>query len=438
MSQSPASGALPRRESPRFHAGILCVEDSDGDFQLLENYLAEAPFERRPDLTRVASLEEALHILVLGNQGVFDCILADLTLPDSEGMETYFALQRAAPQTPVIILSGTANNELAIAMVKQGAQDYLPKDTLSPDLLMRSILYAAERQRLSLGMKQIHEQLQSATRDLKKTQIQLIHAEKLDSLGRLAAGIAHEVKNPLGVLQMGVDYFRQQSALLNQMDSTVLTYMQDAITRADTIIHEMLNFSRSNDFDMHPLCANKLVRSALRMVNHDLVRRKVKVVTELTTPLPETRGDEGKLQQVLINILINATQAMNVGGQIDVRTFVSSTGKSTDTESSSSGGDSVVIEVRDYGTGIPEANLERIFEPFFTTKPRGEGTGLGLCVAQRILEIHGGKLEVSNMSSPSGARFRILLHAESTPDAALTAVTPRANEASSPSSTAVA
>jgi signal transduction histidine kinase len=389
-------------------------------------------------------LDEALKIVADGDQGLIDCILLDLSLPDSIGRETYGRIQKSVPETPIIILSGNADHEIAVAMVKHGAQDYIPKDTLNGDLLKRSILYAVERQRLSMGMKKIREQLQSATRDLKITQNQLIQAEKLDSLGRLAAGVAHEVKNPLGVLQMGVDYFRQQSTVLNEMDETVLNYMQDAITRADTVIHEMLNFSRANDFDMRPLCANKLVRSALRMVNHDLLKKKIRVVQELAAALPETRGDEGKLQQVLINILINATQALQKGGQLDVRTFVSPVdapvfpGSDAARERLQSGGPSVVIEVRDHGPGIPENVIGRIFEPFFTTKPRGEGTGLGLCVAQRILEIHGGHLEVANMTEPTGARFRIMLRAELAADSTIADVAALPPAEASSSSTAAA
>ena len=400
-------------------ARILCVEDCDGDYFLVEQYLRDAAFDHKPTLHRATTLAQGLVMLSTEDENAhFDVILLDLSLPDSFGPDTYYALQKAAPHTAVTILSGNTDHELALAMVQSGAQDYLPKDALSSDLLMRSVLYAVERQRMRTGLEKLNDKLKRATSELRSAQMQLIQAEKLESLGRLSAGVAHEVKNPLGVLQMGVDYLKGQQAGLDANGIQVLTYMQDAITRADTIIYDMLNFSRSDELEMRPLCVNTLTEAALRMVNHDLLKRKVKVITEFTTSLPPTLADHGKLEQVLINLLMNAAQAMPEGGLLKVRTYCGQIEEIHRNEGLRhmerlhQGDEVVVIEVRDHGPGIPEDMIGHIFEPFFTTKPTGEGTGLGLSVAKRIVELHSGNLQISNVDNPLGVRVRVILKAD--------------------------
>ncbi len=314
-----------------------------------------------------------------------------------------------------MILSGTTDHELSLEMVQHGAQDYLPKDTLSGDLLGRSLLYALERQRVRMGMKKLNDQLQRTTCELQTTQMHLIQAEKLESLGRLAAGVAHEVKNPLGVLQMGVDYFSNKTATLGGNAELILANMQEAITRADTIIHDMLDFSRSDQLKMNLCNVNELMGSSLRMVHHELLKNKITIIKTLATNLPNVRVDGAKLEQVLINIIMNAAQAMPSGGPLLVSTFSAEFSESSHDEGSRdlerlrSGDEVIVLEVRDHGSGIPEEILPRIFEPFFTTKPTGEGTGLGLAVARRIVELHRGRLQMTNMTSPTGVRARIVL-----------------------------
>ena len=396
---------------------VLCVEDSTPDFYLIQQYLAEVPHSARPILRHASTLQQGLAFLRTPPEAApINCILVDLSLPDSRGPETFSIIQRAAPEIPIIVLTGREDDDLAFEMVKQGAQDYLAKDQLGGFMLLKTIRYAIERQRLSQRLRSVHGELHHTQITLEQAQRQLIQADKLDSIGRMAAGVAHEVKNPLGVLQMGVDYFREKGVGVDAMDTTVLSYMQDAITRADTIIHGMLNFSRANDFELRPVYGNDVVKSSLQMVSHEFMKRKLEVSTELASHLPLTLANEGQLQQVLINILHNAAQAVPVGGRIEVRTFLLPpdpvvTGPDP-VETDSPGLPWVTIEVRDFGPGIPAQVIQRIFEPFFTTKPRGEGTGLGLCVAQRILDRHGGRLQVTNMEHPSGARFRVLLRAD--------------------------
>ncbi|CAN5860246.1 hypothetical protein BH11VER1_BH11VER1_19500 [soil metagenome] len=417
---SPPPSPLSKDDRPQdCTLRILCVEDNHGDYRLLEEQVREASLTIKLCLERATTLADAVSRLEQRKDApTLDAVLLDLALPDSFGLDTYHRVRRAAPHTAIIILSGNNDRELALEMVEHGAQDYLPKNSLTPDLLSRSILYAVKRQDYRTQMELLNERLRNTTQELLTTQMQLIQMEKLDSLGRIAAGVAHEVKNPLGILQMGVDYFvRRREQLEGENTPLILTNMQEAIIRADTIIREMVDFSRSDQFEMKPCCVNTLVDRALRMVHHEFVRRNIVVVKELTRPLPTVAADQSKLEQVLINILMNSAQAMPFGETLHVRTHCAKVEETQrdkglrDMNRLRQDDEVVVLEVRDRGPGIAPEIMDRVFEPFFTTKPTGEGTGLGLSVAKKIIELHRGNLQVQNVINPQGLRVRIILKA---------------------------
>jgi signal transduction histidine kinase len=400
------------------HLLLLCVEDNEADYRLLTEHMREWDSPPQPKLTRVKTLQQALEMIDGTNVGTFfDAVLLDLTLPDSKGEETFARLHKAHPHLAVIILSGNNDRELSLQMVQQGAQDYLSKDALNGELLVRSILYAVKRQRQRTELMLLNERLRKTTEELLSAQMQLIQAEKLESLGRIAAGVAHEVKNPLGILQMGVDYLDNHRDALGKTGQIVLENMQDAIVRADTIIREMVDFSRSDEFEMKPCSANDLAERAIRMVQHEITKRRVLLEKDLASALPMVHADQAKLEQVLLNVLMNALQAMPAGGTMIIRTSLAKVDETRrdqglrEFNEMRRGADIVVMEVRDQGPGIPAELLSRVLEPFFTTKPTGEGTGLGLSVVKRIVELHRGSLELQNMADPSGLSVRIALRA---------------------------
>ena len=401
---------------------VLCVEDSDGDFGLLKAHLSQASFDFTLELHRAVRLSAALDILRSHpDASSFHVVLLDLSLPDSHGLETFHEIRRAAPGAAITVLSGNADAELALAMVQLGAQDYLTKDSLTGDVLVRSIIYSSERQRLLSNVQQLNDQLIAAQTDLVSTQMQLIQAEKLDSLGRIAASVAHEVKNPLATLQMGVDFFNTQRGEISAVAGEMVDYMQEAIERAELIIREMLDFSRSEQLSLQPCSVNDVVAGALRMILPEIIERKATVNETYDAGNPWIRADRSKLEQVLINLLMNAAQAMSGGGQIYLQTSQGTMGEFERDEGLREmdlikpGDDIVIIEIRDHGDGIPTDQLHRVFEPFYTTKPTGEGTGLGLPVAKRIVDLHRGHLQLINAEPPPGVLVRILLKTDFEP-----------------------
>lgn len=255
------------------------------------------------------------------------------------------------------------------------------------------------------------ENLQSAHSELRTVQMQLVEAEKMKSVGRLAAGVAHEVKNPLAVVRMGVEYLMAHLAKDDQA-MTVIREMSDAVQRADDVIRELLDFSAPKNLTLDETDLNKLIEHALQLVRGER-QGKVEVVRELQRELPLVRLDSRKMDQVFVNLLTNALHAMPNGGVLTVRSYAKQlTGVGSNiagvcSESFRVGETLIIAEIDDTGSGIPEDKLAKIFEPFFTTKPTGKGTGLGLSVVKTIVDLHGATIDLRNLPG-GGARVTLM------------------------------
>lgn len=413
----------------RLHAvrpiNILSVEDNDRDFYVLEYFLSEGMGESYR-IQRSRSLAESIDIIrasdradnLLEGGSSFDLIFLTLSLPDSSGNDTFERIKRCAPTIPIIILSSETDDQFAIELVQRGAQDFLVKQSLSAHLLPRAVYYAIERKRDINEQESLNRQLRRATEELKSAQMQLIQAEKLDSLGRIAAGVAHEVRNPLGAVQMGISYLVQrQRSLEDPGIEFACREMEKAIARADGIIQGMLDYARENIMSLQRYCPNQLVAESVRFVQYDLNRSNVEIRFDLDGDVPAIQIDSQRMSQVLINLISNSIQAMKEGGSVTVST---SSGRMGELERDEGLRDHlrlrpdemvVLLTIRDTGPGIPQDKLHRIFEPFYTTKPTGEGTGLGLSVVDRIIQLHRGHIRVENVSDPTGLRTTIALKA---------------------------
>ena len=220
---------------------------------------------------------------------------------------------------------------------------------------------------------------------------QMSQTEKLTSLGLLAAGVAHEVNTPLAVISNYIQMLAKQMPEGDPRQSIIEKIVKQTF-RASEIVNNLLNFSRTGPSALADVDVNRVVEETLSLVAHPLKTSQIQVVKHLTNGLPAVRGSANKLQQVFLNLFLNARDAMPTGGILEVRTGAHN--------------GSVEIEVADTGNGIPRDHIHKIFDPFFTTKPGGRGTGLGLSVSYGIIKEHAGKIDVR--SAPGrGTSFHV-------------------------------
>jgi len=267
------------------------------------------------------------------------------------------------------------------------------------------------------ALKQAVADLRESREELKNAHQQLMHAERLETVGRMAAGIAHEVQNPLQILLMSLDYLEQQMPERSAVMDGVLNEMRAATQRANVIIRGLLDFSRSDDLVLKPQNLNTLVGSALVLVKHALGANGITLEAELAPELPLLALDGMKIEQVLVNLFTNAIHAMPQGGTLTVKTHAACLTETRRIEGAREAGhfyagDTVVmVEIEDSGSGIPPEILRKIFDPFFTTKATGKGTGLGLAIAKRIIDLHAGDIEIANRPEGGGVVCRLMFKA---------------------------
>lgn len=232
------------------------------------------------------------------------------------------------------------------------------------------------------------------SRALKKRDLQAVQAEKLSLLGEMVAGVAHEVKNPM----VGIVGFSQLGIECTSLDEAreFFKLIEGDAQRANAILHGLLDFARPGERETARLEVNAVATGALRLVEAQLRLKGVTVGSKLAPGLPAIEGNDNHLRQVLLNLMMNAGQALEGRPypRVDVETGI------MDGE--------VFIRVKDNGPGMPPAVRTRVFDPFFTTKARGKGTGLGLSISKTIVEQHGGRLRVESVPG-EGATFWLQL-----------------------------
>ena len=274
-------------------------------------------------------------------------------------------------------------------------------------------LLVQEQQRLIDAMVK----LERANKELQATQLQLIQAAKLESVGRLAAGVAHEVKNPLATLLIGIDHLSDCFSPTNERVAILLKDMRDAVRQADGVVRGLLDFSSPETLELTEEKLPTLIQQAFMLVKHEVERRQVAVVRHLADDLPRVRVDRHKVEQVFVNLFMNAVQAMPSGGTLTITASLTSVASSMEgvgirqADRFRLGEPALIVEIEDTGSGIPEETLPKIFDPFFTTKPSGTGTGLGLTVTKKIIELHGGLIVAKNRPG-GGVKMIAMFHTE--------------------------
>lgn len=265
-------------------------------------------------------------------------------------------------------------------------------------------------------LKDAHEELKQTHMELQNAQMELIQAAKLESIGRLAAGVAHEVKNPLAIIQLGVN-FLETTSIDNQDVKEVIGEMDAAVKRADTVIKGLVDFSRSEKLDLIVQDLNPIIENSLNLVRHELMKGHITLETRLDDSISPAAVDRNKIQQVFINLFMNAVQAMEGSGKLTVTTTEMELSQkdllrfSRGKHQFRAGDKAVVVEINDTGSGIPEDKLDKLFDPFFTTKPTGKGTGLGLSISRKIIDLHGAMIDIRNRED-GGVGVNLLFRAK--------------------------
>ena len=382
---------------------ILFIEDNPADARLVGELILDVCRQGKEkhdfELEYFDRLSKALDYL---SKHEVQVILTDIGLPDSEGLEIINKLQAIAPTAPIVVLTGNSDEEtLGFQAIHLGAEDYFIKLGMTGRGLVRAIKYAIERKHMRL--------------ELQATQLQLIEAVKMQSIGRLAAGVAHEVKNPLAIILMGIEYLSKNIATGKNEMTKVLADMMRAVRRADKVIKGLLNFSSPKKLDLKPTDLNQVLEKTLSLARHAFVEHHVSIHKMLSKALPPVNLDSNKMEHVFVNIFMNAFDAMpEEGGTLILKTLMEKLTPSDhkllyrENDHFKMGDDVVIIEIENTGSSIPDENLEKIFEPFFTTKGPRKGTGLGLAITKTIIELHKGVIKIGNRKE-GGVRVSIML-----------------------------
>jgi two-component system, cell cycle sensor histidine kinase and response regulator CckA len=373
---------------------LLVVEDNPGDARLLREMFSEQDSENT-EVTHVERMSEAeAH---LGEHAV-DVILLDLGLPDAQGLEAVRRAHAAAPHVPLVVLTGLDDESLAVLALQEGAQDYLIKGQIESRGLGRALRYAIERKNM--------EEARHASEN------ELLQAQKLESIGRLAGGIAHDFNNMLFAISGYAELLAQDLASTDpgQLDSERLLMSVEGISqaaeRATVLTAQLLAFGRQQPISVTVLDVNAAVASIEPMVRQ-LIGKEMRLILNLDPAAGRVCADVGQIEQILVNLVVNARDAMPAGGTVTIQTGNAAFhGAAAPGDASVEPGPYVFLAVSDTGIGMDAATRERMFEPFFTTKPVGKGTGLGLATTYGIVNRAGGHISVD--SEPGrGSAFKL-------------------------------
>ena len=419
---------LPPHAMDKQTLKILLVEDDEDDAFFIKDIMADSGVEPRPKIKHALNPKTALKIL---ESETFDVCLFDYRLGEMNGMDLLRRVRKMGVDTPIIFLTGQDDQEIAVEAMRSGATDFRTKSNLTPESLIQSIRFAMQlrkeedrrvfaEKRLKKSnedIKDTNEELQKSLQKLKDAQDHLLRSEKLASIGRLAAGVCHEILNPLNIISGHVQALELERKTDQSLAEDLFSIMEE-INRIEKIVGGLLKFSRKEDIELKNSDINEELESVLSIMEKDMLLDNIKVVRNFDPNLPRTKIDANRMRQVFLNLINNARYAMGRGGVLTVTTDKIAKEQRRNRRKSDAQMDPGEIEIyhevylrikfSDTGTGIHKEDMMKLFDPFFTTKPEDKGTGLGLSVCYTIIEKHSGTIEVESEYG-KGATFVIEL-----------------------------
>jgi two-component system cell cycle sensor histidine kinase/response regulator CckA len=363
---------------------VLHLEDNPNDAALVQSALESAGIACTT--TRVQTQDDFVKAL---QRGGIDLILSDYSLPAFDGLSAMKIARAAFPDIPLILVSGTLGEEEAVNSLKSGATDYVLKGRLAR-------LAPAVRR----AMTEVDERIER-----QRLEAKFIEAQKMEVIGQLAGGVAHDFNNILGVI-MG---YSELITMGLGPESPMLRYAEEirhASERAAGLTTQLLVFSRKETVQPLVLDVNDVVRDLDKMLRR-LVDENVQIIIVPGAEIGRVRADAGYISQVLMNLIVNARDAMPQGGKVIITTAnVKLDATGLETPAGGGPGDHVMLSVSDTGTGMTDEVKAHLFEAFFTTKPAGKGTGLGLATCQTIVQQSGGRIDVESQVG-KGTTFKM-------------------------------
>lgn len=374
---------------------ILLIEDDLAEARLLEEILKNFNLTQF-ELTHVKRLRSALERL---QQERFDVALLDLTLPDSQGLASVKLLAARFANLPVVVLTNTNDDKLALEAVRQGAQDYLVKRKINLDSLVRSLKYAIERQKASEVLRQANKNLvdriQQKTAELMKAkEINQLHSE-------LVSMFSHDFRSPLTTVLSCTELLQNRSDYLTEEKKVYLLQMlQSASKNMVQLLDEVLLVGRTDsgtlECNLLPLDLKHFCEQLVEELQFNANKKQIKIVFSCRGELPKGAWDKNLLRHILGNLLANAIKYSPAGNKVEFELIA--------------GAKQVIFQIRDWGIGIPDNDLKHLFEPFHRASNVGKtpGTGLGLAIVKSCVETHQGKIEVDSKVN-DGTNFTVTL-----------------------------
>ena len=415
-----AQEKLSEKEQLCYKNTLLVLDDEEEIVKRLKRALEKEGYE----VFSACNGEAGLSVI---EKNKIDVVISDINMGDMDGIEVLQRAKKLHQDIEGIMITGYKNQELAIRALRAGAIDYITKP-INLDGLLFSINRAIERINLNRTRlyrdrelkitseiiakmnEELERRIEERTNELSQTQAQLFQTSKLATLGEMAAGLAHEMNQPLGGMSLVARYLRkliERGKLSQEEIESGLDDIEASVKRMSKIIQHIRTFARQDTLKFIQVDVNETLDSALSLLGEQLRLHEIEVIQDLSNGLPQIVGEPYQLEQVWINLISNARDALDEKGEqiadYQKRVKIATTYHA----------ESRLVEVNfsDNGVGIPEEAKKKVFEPFFTTKEVGKAMGLGLSISYGIIESHKGEIELKSQEG-EGTTVRVILPVE--------------------------